>query len=53
MKTQTQNKKGQWVPAIYEPYYNLFTKECHCGKKFLTLKRYREHYALEHILCLD
>lgn len=47
-----QNKRGEWVPAIEEPYYNLITKECRCGKKFLTKERYEEHYALKHILAL-
>jgi len=47
---RTQNKAGEWVPAIEEPYYHLFRKECRCGKKFWTSKRYREHYALAHIL---
>ncbi len=40
----TQNKRGEWVPAIPEPYYGI-RKMCECGKKFFTLKRYREHYA--------
>ena len=51
--TSTQNKAGEWVPAIEEPYYHLFRKECRCGKKFWTSKRYREHYALAHILKQD
>lgn len=45
------NKEGNWVPAIPEPYYGL-RKCCDCGDKFWTLKGYRAHYALEHILYL-
>lgn len=44
------NKKGNWVPAIYEPYYHLIRKECECGKKFFTREGYEGHYALKHIL---
>lgn len=64
MDVSTTNKKGQWVPAIPEPFYGL-RKMCthsdntpshpslnYCGKKFWTLKAYRAHYALEHILAL-
>lgn len=50
VQASVQNKKGQWVPAIPEPYYGLFFKDCYCGKKFLTLERYEEHYAYRHIL---
>ncbi len=47
--TQTQNKRGQWVPAIPLPFYGL-RKHCHCGRKFWTMDGYRGHYALAHIL---
>ena len=51
-----QNKRGEWVPAIEEPYYLppfwLGRVRCRCGEKFWSKKRYEEHYALEHILAL-
>lgn len=43
------NSRGQYVPAIPLPFFG-FRKKCHCGAKFWTLNRYREHYALHHIL---
>ena len=46
--TATQNKKGEWVPAIPEPYYGI-RKMCGCGKSFWTLEGYQAHYALKHI----
>jgi len=48
---RTQNKYGEFVPAIPLPYYG-FKKQCSCGKSFWTEKHYREHFALEHILGL-
>lgn len=49
-----ENKAGKWVPAIPIPYYCGFKCKCmECGKKFWTTRRYREHYALEHILKLN
>jgi len=50
-RVTTQNKYGEWVPAIPEPYYGI-KKHCVCGEKFWTKRRYQEHYALEHILAL-
>lgn len=50
---QMQNKRGEWVPAIPEPFFygfKLRKAKCDCGDKFKTRKRYQEHYALEHIL---
>lgn len=48
---QAQNKKGNWVPAIPEPYYGWILKECcSCGDKFWTKKGYQAHYAVAHIL---
>ena len=49
-----KNKRGEWVPAIPEPYYLLFRKECYpvCGKKFWTKEGYEGHFALKHILGL-
>ena len=49
--TQTENARGEWVPAIPLP---LFTwphrHRCECGQSFWTLPGYRSHYALAHIL---
>ena len=63
-QTQTENGKGQWVPAIPEPYFGI-RKMCTycestlarpslnwCGRKFWTKEGYRAHYALKHILGL-
>lgn len=51
MTTQTQNKEGEWVPAIPLPYFgNRY--HCFCGRKFWKMKNYRAHYALVHILKL-
>lgn len=46
------NKRGEWVPAIEEPYYLMFRKECRCGAKFWTMEGYEGHHALKHILAL-
>lgn len=48
-ETQTQNSRGEWVPAIPLPVYGL-RKQCSCGRKFWTADGYRGHYALRHIL---
>ena len=48
-ETTTQNKAGQWVPAIPLPFYGL-RKRCGCGRRFWTEEGYRGHYALVHIL---
>ncbi len=45
-----KNARGEWVPAIPEPYFHLIRKECECGEKFITRYRYNAHYALTHIL---
>lgn len=54
MNTQTQNKDGNWVPAIPLPYYlrKLFgwKYRCDCGVVFKAEEEYRGHYALKHIL---
>lgn len=47
----TQNRNGQWVPAIPLPLYGL-RKRCTCGRKFWTDAGYQGHYALRHILSL-
>lgn len=50
---ETQNSRGQWVPAIPEPLYLPLGVRCDCGKRLRNRRRYREHYALTHILGLD
>lgn len=52
MDTQTQNRRGEWVPSIPLPWYEV-RQHCDCGRRFWTAKGYRGHYALEHILGLD
>lgn len=47
----TQNKRGEWVPAIPLPLYGL-RKRCECGRKFWTAEGYQGHYAVVHILGL-
>lgn len=47
-----KNKRGEWVPAIEEPYELLLRKQCRCGKKLWTREGYEAHYALKHILAL-
>lgn len=50
----TQNRRGDWVPAIPLPYFlGLGRVRCDCGDRFLGGRRYREHYALVHVLGLD
>lgn len=51
-KITTQNREGQWVPAIPLPFYGL-QKRCYCGARFWTSRGYRGHYALVHILKID
>lgn len=48
----TQNKYGEWVPCIEEPYYLSIRKQCRCGSRFWTQEGYRAHVALVHILGL-
>ena len=48
-----KNKRGQWVPAVPEPYHLLFRKQCGiCRQRFWTEAGYNGHYALVHILGL-
>lgn len=49
----TQNLMGEWVPAIPEPLHGLLRKQCQCGEWFFTVRGYRAHYALAHILKMD
>lgn len=52
-----QNHRGEFVPAIPLPLFiGMKRVQCthdNCGRKFFAKKRYREHYALAHILALD
>jgi hypothetical protein len=50
-ETTTQNRRGEWVPAIPLPFYGL-RKRCTCGRKFWTAGGYRGHYALHHAMGL-
>jgi hypothetical protein len=50
---QTQNRLGEYVSAIPEPFFYGFGYRCGCGKFFVRYDIYRGHYALEHILQLD
>ena len=55
----TENRRGEWVPSIPEPFFERNAVRCgDCeerfrGKKDLQRRRYREHFALVHILGLD
>jgi hypothetical protein len=61
--TQVQNSRGQWVPAIPEPYYmkerSTIVKSrkdrcrCECGRILHDYETYRGHFALVHILALS
>jgi hypothetical protein len=51
-RISTQNRRGEWVPAIPLPFYGL-RKRCTCGRKFWTAEGYRGHYALHHAMGLD
>jgi hypothetical protein len=46
----SENKSGNWVPAIPLPLYGMFKVRCECSVKFWTIKGYQGHYALTHIL---
>lgn len=48
---QTQNNAGEWVPSIPLPLYGVRNR-CSCGRRFWTVRGYRGHYALAHILKL-
>lgn len=51
MNISTQNDAGQWVPAIPLPLYLAFGRcRCSCGVTRWGMRRYREHYALAHIV---
>lgn len=49
--TSMQNERGEWVPAIPEPYFLAFGRvRCDCGETRWSKRSYREHYALAHVL---
>ncbi len=51
---QTQNTRGEWVPAIPVPYHaSLHREKCRCGACFWTLRGYLGHYAYAHILGME
>jgi hypothetical protein len=52
--TQTQNDRGEWVPAIPLPLFLNFGRvQCDdCGHRSFGQRRYREHFALAHVLGL-
>lgn len=54
--TRHQNDRGEWVPAIPLPLFvgfRLRKCRCECGQTFPNKLRYREHFALAHILGLS
>lgn len=53
MSVSAQNKRGEWVPEIPLPWVLFGHVRCECGRRFLTQRRYREHYALAHIMVMD
>ena len=53
MTAKAQNRDGEWVPAIPEPFESGLKSACpKCGKTFWTFEGYCGHYALKHILKL-
>lgn len=54
IRVSTQNKRGEWVTAIPEPYWLRLLDhcQCYCGRKFWSMESYQAHYALKHILAL-
>lgn len=49
--TSTINGRGEWVPAVPVPLFLWpHRHQCRCGEVFWTLRGYRGHYALVHIL---
>jgi hypothetical protein len=56
MSTLMQNRNYKWVPAIPIPYYWFGMKACKkdgCDLVFFTMRGYRGHYALVHIVEAD
>lgn len=48
---QTQNQRGEWVPAIPLPLFTFpHRHQCSCGQSFWTMDGYRGHYAAVHII---
>lgn len=52
MSMQTQNARGEWVPAIPLPFFGL-RKRCQCGSRFWTMRGYLGHYAYAHALGME
>lgn len=56
--SSSQNKYGEWVPSIIEPWFGWKHKCMQgvdgkiCGAKYKKYEDYRGHYALVHILGL-
>ena len=48
----SENKKGEWIPAIFEPYPLLIRLRCFCGRRFWTREGYEAHHSHKHILAL-
>ncbi len=49
--TSTINDRGEWVSAIPVPLFLWpHRHQCRCGEVFWTLRGYRGHYALVHVL---
>lgn len=54
MDLEVQNHQGVWVPIVPLPIKLLFwRRQCHCGRKFFTNRRYQEHYAYGHIMGME
>jgi hypothetical protein len=56
---QTTNEDGAWVPAIPLPFYlprltglRFGCGDYDCDRRFWTMRGYRGHYALRHVLKL-
>lgn len=48
------NKVGEWTIAIPMPLYHLkyVCPDLNCNRQFWTMRGYRGHYALVHVLML-
>lgn len=50
---EMQNNRGEAMPILPYPFYQLGRHKCSCGKKFWRLTNYHAHYALYHIVLGD
>lgn len=48
MTTQVSGEDGVWRHAVPLPYLSLGHKKCKCGKKFLTMRSYEQHWRKTH-----